>query len=220
MLAMTTKGFVIGLGLIAPLGLQNTWVLNHGIRQHYHFTAAAICAGCDILLINLGIYGNAFLNSGDGTLAYIATLVSVIFLGCYAIYLLFRVGQKVLRGVTAEAAASALNGSKGLWIVIAGTMVVSLLNPHVLVERIVILGAISSDIQTDNRIPFAIGAVIASFVWFFAISSGAARVGDVLSKPRVRLAFDLTVAVMLVGFAIYLGLGLVEPAPIESVAAR
>lgn len=60
-----------------------------------------------------------------------------------------------------------------------------------------ILGSIGGQFQGDERISFAIGTILASFVWFFTLSLGAAKLSITLSKPRVRQVIDMAVAAMM-----------------------
>ena len=47
--------------MILPLGPQNAFVMNQGIRRQYHLMIALLCAISDLLLICAGIFGGSAL---------------------------------------------------------------------------------------------------------------------------------------------------------------
>ena len=52
------------------------------------------------------------------------------------------------------------------------TLAVTLLNPHVYLDTIFLLGSVSSQLHGENRLFFWFGAVSASTLWFFSLSLG------------------------------------------------
>lgn len=61
-----------------------------------------------------------------------------------------------------------------------------MLNPHLYLDTVVILGSIGGQFEGHDRIAFALGTIMASFVWFYTLSIGAAKLGPTLSKPKVK----------------------------------
>ena len=47
--------------MILPLGPQNAFVMNQGIRRQYHIMIALLCAISDLVLICAGIFGGSAL---------------------------------------------------------------------------------------------------------------------------------------------------------------
>lgn len=87
--------------------------------------------------------------------------------------------------------------ARGRRTVILGALAVTILNPHLYLDTIVILGSIGGQFEGHERISFALGTMMASFVWFYALSLGAAKLGPTLSKPRVKQVIDMAVAAMM-----------------------
>jgi len=204
MIGATAQGFFIGLGLVSPVGMQNTWVLNQGMRRNHHLLVACLCGVCDVFLISVGVNAHAVFQSVGGEFAEIMTNAATIFLAAYSAMLVYGVICRTLSQTSSSKSEPEKRTGQGVWIVVLGTLLVTLLNPHVLAERIVILGAISSEVAVDARLSFTLGAIAASFVWFFCLSSAAAKLHGVLSRPRVRNVVDLSVAVLLTAVAAYL----------------
>lgn len=48
------QGFSLGATMIIPIGAQNAYVLNQGIKRHHHLTTAATCGVLDMIFITLG----------------------------------------------------------------------------------------------------------------------------------------------------------------------
>lgn len=51
------QGFFLGASLIMPIGAQNAYVLNCGIRRQHHLLVASLCLFCDLVLIIIGVFG-------------------------------------------------------------------------------------------------------------------------------------------------------------------
>ncbi|MEN3276637.1 MAG: L-lysine exporter family protein LysE/ArgO [Massilia sp.] len=78
-------------------------------------------------------------------------------------------------------------------------LALSLLNPHVYLDTVVLLGAVGSSLAGDQRPSFALGAMTASVLWFSALDLGARRFATVLGRPAVwRVIEALTGTLMLV----------------------
>ena len=61
MLSYYFQGLALGAAMILPLGPQNAFVMNQGIRRQYHLMIAFLCALSDLLLICAGIFGGSAL---------------------------------------------------------------------------------------------------------------------------------------------------------------
>ncbi|CAK9884294.1 MAG: Arginine exporter protein ArgO [Candidatus Erwinia impunctatus] len=63
MLGVYLQGMALGAALIIPLGPQNVFVMNQGIKRQYPMMVAGLCTFSDILLLNAGIFGGSALLS-------------------------------------------------------------------------------------------------------------------------------------------------------------
>ena len=66
------------------------------------------------------------------------------------------------------------------------------LNPHVYLDTVVLVGGISTTFG-DNRWWYALGAVTASFVWFFALGYGARLLTPIFHKPAAWRVLDILI---------------------------
>lgn len=74
------------------------------------------------------------------------------------------------------------------------------LNPHVYLDTVVLLGAVSA--QYPDRLAFGAGAVTASFVFFFALGYGARLLAPMFRSPTSWRVLDGGVGVVMWAIAI------------------
>lgn len=190
---LVLQGFGLGASMIIPIGAQNAYVLNQGIKRHHHLTTATICSLLDALFISLGIFGGGALLASNTTLLTMVTIGGIIFLTVYGIISL----RSALSEVTDESVNPDRIRSRGRKAVIVGALAVTVLNPHLYLDTVVILGSIGGQFEGHDRLAFAAGTILASFVWFYSLSLGAAKLAPTLSQPKVRKAIDIGVALMM-----------------------
>ena len=183
-LAPFLKGLGTGYGLIIAIGAQNVFVLSQGLKNHYPIIVAAICSAVDALLIIIGVAGMGALISGDQRLLTLAAWGGALFLAVYGLQALWR----VLRPQALQAHADAERSS--VQIVVLTALAVSLLNPHVYLDTVVLLGSIGGQYPQSGKIWFALGATLASLSWFFCLSLGAKRLAPILNKPLAWRILD------------------------------
>ncbi|ASF99003.1 LysE/ArgO family amino acid transporter [Vibrio anguillarum] len=197
------QGFGLGATMIIPIGAQNAYVLNQGIKRNHHLTTATICSLLDVIFISLGIFGGGALLSSNEVLLTSVTLGGVAFLSFY--------GFISLRSAFTSTSTNESDSeviARGKRTVILGALAVTVLNPHLYLDTVVILGSIGGQFEGHDRIAFALGTMMASFVWFYSLSIGAAKLGPTLSKPNVKKGIDMAVAAMMFSIAFILAKGL------------
>ncbi len=189
------RGLGLGASLIIAIGAQNAFVLRQGLRREQAVLVAAICAGCDALLITLGTAGVGSVFAHLPWLARLASWLGAAFLFFYG----FTAFRRALRPAVLETSALATRGS-----VVAATLSVSLLNPHVYLDTVVLVGGISAQYPAFPRLFFALGAVLASFLWFFSLALGAASLAPLFRRPQAWRILDCGVGAVM--WVIALGL--------------
>ena len=190
MLLTFVTGFGLGGGLIIAIGAQNAFVLGQGLRRHHPVLVALVCALCDAILIAAGVAGLGSLIAAYPILTKIAAWGGGGFLIWYGFSALKRLFETETLSEDAQA-------KKGWKAVLSATLAVTLLNPHVYLDTVVMLGGIGGQFPADERIGFALGAMSASFVWFFAIALGAAWLAPYVARPITwKIVDGLTCTVM------------------------
>jgi len=197
MISPLLQGLFIGASMIIPIGAQNSHILNHGIKRNHHFLAATICMLCDVVLIALGVFGGAKLIASSPSLVTIISWGGICFLLAYA-SLSFR--QAWLNNYQqAHELAAGIN--KKPWLVVASTLAVTLLNPHVYLDTVMILGSVGGQFDGNEKIAFAMGTMLASILWFYSLAGAAAKMSPWLNQAKVKRAIDLLVGLIMCAIA-------------------
>lgn len=194
------QGLFLGASMIIPIGAQNSHVLNHGIKKNHHFLAATICMFCDVALIGLGVFGGAKLISASPSLVAVISWGGIIFLFSYA-GLSFR--QAWLNNYQGNRENIEIT-IKRPWLVIASTLAVTLLNPHVYLDTVMILGSVGGQFEGDEKLAFAIGTMLASIIWFYSLAGAAAKMSPWLSQGKVKRSIDIIVGLIMCTIALSL----------------
>lgn len=208
MLSSFFAGMGIGASLIIAIGAQNAFVLVQGIRRNHHLLVAGICALVDALLISAGVLGIGAIVASSPVLRLIAGVGGVLFLFVFGLKSFLSVRKQ--ETLSANGGPNSASGRQGddrtanLKRTVLATLAVSLLNPHVYLDTVIMLGAISGNHAGDARYAFGLGAMSASFIWFFTLSWCGGLLAPVFAKPRAWQV--LSVIVGLTVWAIAFGL--------------
>lgn len=189
-------GFALGLSLILAIGAQNAFVLRQGLRREHVFWVCLTCALSDALLIAAGVAGFGALATSLPWFETVMRFGGAAFLVCYGL-LSFR---RVWRGGSALQAATTPGASlsTALLTVLAFTW----LNPHVYLDTVVLIGSVSA--QYGDRLGFALGAMTASFVFFFGLGYGARLLAPLFARPRAWQILDALIGAVMWMIAIKL----------------
>lgn len=181
-----------GLTLILAIGAQNAFVMRQGIRREHIGAVVALCIASDAVLILGGTLGiGAFVSQVP------AALIVLKWSGtAYLVWWAARSFAAALKPSFLTAEAPRSRGS-----VVATTLAVTYLNPHVYLDTLVLLGALANQHGSDARWVFAAGAVAASAMWFPALGYGARALSGVLSSPCTWRVIDLTSGLVMLVFA-------------------
>jgi L-lysine exporter family protein LysE/ArgO len=171
------KGMGLAAGLIMAIGAQNAHVLRTGLRRQHVALTVAACVIIDVALICLGVAGMGAAVQASPLLLGLARWGGAAFLLWY--------GLRSWRAVFADgalqpgAAAAQVSAGRALGAIVA----LSLLNPHVYLDTVVLLGAIGAAFPAPERPAFVLGAITASLLWFSALGFGATRLSHLFTRP-------------------------------------
>jgi L-lysine exporter family protein LysE/ArgO len=185
------KGLALGFALITPIGAQNLFVLEQGLRRGLRRALPAVLAAavCDTVLIAAGAGGASALLAGSRGLRDVLVGVGVAFLVVLGLRSLL---------VRPEPVDVRSGGS-----VLVRTLGVSLLNPHAVLDTVGVIGGAVAAQAAAHRLPFAAGAAAASWVWFLLLAAAAAVLQARLS-PRGRLWIARGSGLLMLAFAVVL----------------
>ena len=192
------NGMGIGASLIMAIGAQNAHVLRTGVQRRHVALTVIVCIVIDALLIALGVAGMGALIQASPLLLALARWGGAVFLVWYGLRS-WRSAYRLHARPHALQPDQADGGGGGTARrALLAVLALSLLNPHVYLDTVVLLGALGGAYPSGQRFSFAAGAMTASLLWFCALGFAAARLSAVLQRPAVWQVIEaLTGATML-----------------------
>ncbi len=171
------NGFLIGLSLIVAIGAQNAMVIKIGIIGKNIFIIALFCALSDAILIAIGVAGGGYIFQSIPIFIEIMRWGGVLYIAFFLKNLIKELINPKSLEYQDSNNSNLINNIK----IIAG---VTWLNPHVYLDTIGLIASVSAPYIGQTRLFFAMGAMLASFTWFFGIIYGARMLAPILSKPQ------------------------------------
>ena len=200
--ATAAAGFALGASLIVAIGAQNAFVLRQGLQRDHVASVVLTCIACDAVLIVLGAVGFG---------ALVARLPAVTAIAAWggAAFLLFFGIRSLLSAIRPGAlvASGAEGGFPTTIAAVAATLAISLLNPHVYLDTVVLLGSVAAQYPPTVRVWFAAGAIGASVLWFCALGFGARLFAPLFRSPVAWRVLDLAIAAIMFSIAVSLVAG-------------
>jgi L-lysine exporter family protein LysE/ArgO len=197
------EGFLLQLSLILALGAQNIFVLESGIKKNSPLIVALTCSVCDLVLVLIGVLGAA-------TIFVQVPLIKVIFGVLGTLFLLWYGVLKIIEFIMptpitkSELSSSSTNTAKKVVLMSLGF---SLLNPHVYLDTIVLIGGFAAKYPNfDQRLSFGLGAGSFSAIWFFGLAILSSVFSKVLYNDKAMRIINLLSGIILMVLFISLGI--------------
>jgi L-lysine exporter family protein LysE/ArgO len=184
-----SQGMALGLGLIVAIGSQNAFVLRQGLRREHVGSVVLFCAVADALLIAAGVWGMAQALGESPQLARALALAGAAFLALY--------GWRALRRARQSHQLQAAGGmaSLGRSAALAQAAAFTLLNPHVYLDTVLLVGSIGAQQPAPLQAWFIAGAGSASALWFSALGFGARWLAPLFARPVAWRLLDALIGV-------------------------
>jgi L-lysine exporter family protein LysE/ArgO len=191
-------GLILGGSLIVAIGAQNAFVLRQGLLRAHVAPVVAVCILIDVTLTTIGV-GGLSAALGRSPLALEALAVAgACFLGWYG----FGAARRAC--VTQALAAAPTRGAQSTRSVLLQTLAVSLLNPHVYLDTVMLIGSVGVQQPAPLRPAFLAGVWTASFGWFASLGFGSRLLAPVFARPIAWRILDALVAIVMWGIALTL----------------
>lgn len=194
-LASFLTGFALSAGLIVAIGSQNAFVLRQGLRREHVGAVVLFCALADLALMAAGVAGLGAALGDRPRLVTGLALGGAAFLGWYGITALRRAARP--ERLVADAAEGALSLGGALARVAGFT----LLNPHVYLDTVLLVGSVGAAQPSGAQVAFVAGAGLASALWFVALGFGARLLAPLFARPLAWRVLDLLVGVTMLALA-------------------
>ena len=193
-------GLLTGLSLIVAIGAQNAYVLRQGLRRSHVGPVVAICALSDVVLILAGVAGIGVVVDRAPWAIEVIRWLGVAFLTVYGV-------GSLLRARRPEALTVGDDTPEARGGVAARAVALTWLNPHVYLDTVLLLGSIAGTHGNPGRWWFALGACLASIVWFAGLGYGARLAAPRLASPRAWQVLDVAIGLVMLAIAARLALG-------------
>ena len=198
MLSAFISGFFISLSLILAIGPQNSFVIRQGLLNQHVLAVVLFCGISDALLICLGVLGLGtimapiFTQFSDWMFG-----LSALWLGLYALGRL-RAAYRAVHRTQADSENQNLDSLRSIFALLA---VLTFANPHVYLDTVILLGAVSIGYLGIEKLVFAGGASLASLCFFATIGFGAKRLSPLMTSRRAWQILDIVTALIMAIFA-------------------
>lgn len=156
-------GFILALGLIIPLGVQNIFVFNQGATQrHFIYAMPSVLTAslCDSLLIIIAVQGVSL-----AILAIPDLKTAILMIGFFFL---------MVMGYTTWLSQSNNNFNdikpSSPKRQIGFALSVSLLNPHALIDTVGVIGTNSLHFIGETKWAYTSACIMVSCIWFFSLS--------------------------------------------------
>jgi L-lysine exporter family protein LysE/ArgO len=200
MLLALITGFFTGAGLIIAIGAQNAFVLRIGLTRRHVFLVCLFCAISDALLIAAGVGGFGQFVQTSPLLLRIVTIGGIAFLLWYG----WSAARRAMKPQAMQAAAETV---EGLGPTLAKCAAFTFLNPHVYLDTVMLVGSLSAAYD-PHEASYGLGAMAASFVWFFSLGYGARLLAPLFQQPSAWRVLDALIALVMILLATKLAFGL------------
>ena len=187
------QGFIIGSTLILAIGPQNLYVINQGLKKNFVFIVVLICSLSDSLLIVCGIYLSNNILSLNTSIITIMKLIGGIWLILYGI-------NKIKNSRQHEIKSNEFNEASFTKVVFT-TLAITYANPHVYLDTVILLGSIS--INFDSKLYFGLGAIFASFIFFFSLGYFSNFLSQYIKSPKVWFYIDNMMGFLMLFYGLF-----------------
>ena len=190
-------GLGAGAALIIAIGAQNAFVLRQGIRREHVAPIVLVCAVSDIVLIIAGV-------AGIGAIIEAAPIALEIVRWAGAAFLLGYAVVAARRALRPQPLKPGDAPSMSVRAAVLTAIALTWLNPHVYLDTVVLLGSIANATGETARWFVALGASVASVLWFSALGFGARLLAPLFARPTSWRVLDAGIAVVMLVLAVTL----------------
>ena len=156
------QGLTMGLAYVAPIGLQNLFVINSALTQR---RSRVYLTALIVILWDVSLGVSCFLGAG--------ALMQALGIGSLIV---IWIGIGLLRS------RASLEGGRDvnvpIWKLISSAFVVTWINPQALIDGTMMLGALRASLPEGGDLPFICGFGSASALWFLTLSTVVSLLGS------------------------------------------
>ena len=187
------QGLIIGSTLIIAIGPQNLFVINQGLKKSFVFSVVLFCSLSDSILIIIGINLSSVIVGINPNTIIILKILGGIWLTFYGLNKI-RYVSKIRNLKNTDTAESDFKK------ILISLFLITYANPHVYLDTIILIGSISTNF--NSQLFFGIGAVMASFIFFFALGYLSKHLSKYIYSNKTWFWIDLIVGFLMILYGI------------------
>ena len=187
------QGLIIGSTLIIAIGPQNLFVINQGLKKSFVLTVVLFCSISDSILIIIGINLSSLIIDINTNTIVILKILGGIWLVFY--------GLNKIRYIKKIRNLQNINTIESDFKKTLITLfLITYANPHVYLDTIILIGSISTNF--NSQLFFGIGAVMASFIFFFALGYLSKILSKYIYSNKTWFWIDLILGFLMILYGI------------------
>lgn len=201
MLENIIQGFMLGIAFLAPIGMQNLYVINSALsmKRIKAYQVAMITIFFDISLALASFFG-------IGLLVERFNIFRLSLLSIGSIVLIY-IGVNLIRAI--PKIDDKLDMNKPLYKIFIMCFSVTWLNPQAIIDGSILLGGIRASLTTEAANLFILGICIASVTWFTGITTIVSNFKK-LFNVKVLRAINIACGFIIVYYGLKLGYSFIE----------
>jgi L-lysine exporter family protein LysE/ArgO len=163
MIETLIKGFAVGIAYVAPIGMQNLYVINTAMTQTKTrvYLVALITIFFDISLALACFFGM-------GAIIEAVPIIKLLILGAGSIAVIW-IGVQLIRST--PTLNSSLDTKKTMLQVALSCFMVTWANPQALIDGTLLFGGFRASLPVYMAKYFIIGSSLSSFIWFLSLGT-------------------------------------------------
>lgn len=156
------QGLTMGLAYVAPIGLQNLFVINSALT---HSRRRALMTALIVIFFDVTLALACFFGIGAVMQRYEWLQMLILLAGSLIVVY---IGIGLLRSKVEELEKS--ESDLSVWKTISSACVVTWFNPQAVIDGTMMLGAFRVTLTASQSIPFISGVAAASCLWFTGLT--------------------------------------------------
>ncbi len=195
-------GFAASMAALLAIGSQNLFVLKQGMKQEHIFIVCLVSAVCDLSLFAVGIKFQNIVGLKAPLVQKGLLIAGAIFLTYQSICSFLEVrNPKSFHSAVDQNSGNSANKSRIVSIILA-TLAMSLLNPHVYIDTILVMGNLAATTPLAEQSLLLLGATLGYTLWFFSLGYAGTLLTGVMTKIEFWRFANLAIGVCLLLFAL------------------
>lgn len=192
MTTVVLRGMLISFALVSSIGMQNLFVFNSAMSNRMR-RALLICLF--VWVADTTLTTVTFLGIGALISRYLWLKITIMLLGGLIVIWM---GIGILRSAS-QIELGKDDSQLPLKDAFAGAWIVAFANPQAIIDTGVTMGALRGTLANNEVLPFLGGIILATAIWFFAITIIVGSLKNRLPK-RILMWINIISGVIVVGY--------------------